>query len=85
MFGKLQYFLLSFCDLCSFSGSLNKDGQALHNTSVLAEYIEGMRLVLETEGDKDSPTLHEIRLHYSGLVSRLIKSIPGKLLNCSNT
>ncbi|XP_033646304.1 protein furry homolog-like isoform X1 [Asterias rubens] len=62
----------------SFSGSLNKDGQALHNTSVLAEYIEGMRLVLETEGDKDSPTLHEIRLHYSGLVSRLIKSIPAE-------
>ncbi|XP_038055333.1 protein furry homolog-like isoform X2 [Patiria miniata] len=62
----------------SFSGSLNKDGQTLHNASVLADYIENMRLVLESEGDKDSPTLHEIRLHYSGLVARLIKSIPAE-------
>ena len=50
--------------------------QPLNNTFV--EYIEGMRLFLESESDKDSPTLMEIRLHFSGFIARLIRSIPGR-------
>ena len=55
---------------------VGKEMQPLNNTFV--EYIEGMRLFLESESDKDSPTLMEIRLHFSGFIARLIRSIPGK-------
>ena len=60
----------------SYSGSQSKDGQVLH--SIFVDYIEGMRLFLESEGDKDSPTLQEIRLHYAGFIHRLIRSISRK-------
>ena len=72
-------FMLSLLYLYSYSGSQSKDGQALH--SIFVDYIEGMRLFLESEGDKDSPTLQEIRLHYAGFIHRLIRSISRKDFN----
>ncbi|PIK60399.1 hypothetical protein BSL78_02697 [Apostichopus japonicus] len=48
-----------------------KDCATLHQTFV--SYVDGMRQVLDAEGDKDSPTLVEIRLHYSGFIHRLIR------------
>ena len=76
---KMSTYFLYF-DCCSYSGSQNKDGQALH--TIFVEYIEGMRLFLESESDKDSPTLQEIRLHYAGFVHRLIRSISREYSPC---
>ncbi|XP_033097375.1 protein furry homolog [Anneissia japonica] len=58
----------------SFVRGMNKDSQSLN--SIFVEYIDGMRLFLESEGDKDSPTLQEIRLHFSGFIHKLIRSMP---------
>ncbi|XP_071510567.1 protein furry homolog-like [Diadema antillarum] len=55
---------------------LGKEIPSLNGTFV--DYIEGMRLFLESESDKDSPTLMEIRLHFSGFIARLIRSVPAE-------
>ncbi|XP_041471022.1 protein furry homolog isoform X2 [Lytechinus variegatus] len=55
---------------------LGKETQPLNSTFI--DYIEGMRLFLESESDKDSPTLMEIRLHFSGFIGRLIRSVPAE-------
>ena len=41
------------------------------------EYIDGARLYLEGESDRDLPTLQDIRLHYSRFVRYLISNTPG--------
>ncbi|XP_071950730.1 protein furry homolog-like isoform X2 [Antedon mediterranea] len=58
----------------SFGRGMNKDAQSLN--TIFVEYIDGMRMFLEGEGDKDSPTLQEIRLHFSGFIHKLIRSMP---------
>ncbi|XP_071847950.1 protein furry homolog-like isoform X4 [Apostichopus japonicus] len=59
-------------DCCSCT--VIKDCATLHQTFI--SYVDGMRQVLDAEGDKDSPTLVEIRLHYSGFIHRLIRNLP---------
>eukprot|EP00058_Branchiostoma_floridae_P025945 XP_002611435.1 hypothetical protein BRAFLDRAFT_63933 [Branchiostoma floridae] len=61
-----------FSDSCA--GTLDKDSNML--VPLFVEYMDGMRMFLESEGDKDSPTLQDIRLHFSGFVHKMIRSIP---------
>lgn len=47
------------------------------------EYIDGMRLLLEGEGDCDIQVLQDIRLHYSSFITLLIKHFPGMHRPCN--
>ncbi|XP_067945247.1 protein furry homolog-like [Watersipora subatra] len=42
------------------------------------EYIDGMRLLLEGEGERDIQVLQDIRLHYSSFITLLIKHFPAE-------
>ena len=53
------------------------DNNALSSTFV--EYIEGARMFLENEGEKDLPVLQEIRLNYSEFIRNLIRNTQGKI------
>ena len=46
--------------------------------ATFVEYIDGARMFLESEADKDSAALQEIRLHFSDFIRHLIRTIPGK-------
>ncbi|RWS23768.1 protein furry-like protein, partial [Leptotrombidium deliense] len=56
------------------SAALDRDAGTLSNT--LVEYIDGMRLYLESENDKDAPSVMDMKLHFSGFVSKLIRNFP---------
>ncbi|RWS16502.1 protein furry-like protein [Dinothrombium tinctorium] len=56
------------------SAALDRDAGSLSNTFI--EYIDGIRLYLETENDKDSPTVFDIKVHFCGFVSKLLKHFP---------
>ncbi|XP_014285726.3 protein furry isoform X3 [Halyomorpha halys] len=51
---------------------LERDSQSLHPTIV--EYIDGARLCLEMEPDKDSLT--DIKLHFCNFIRHMLKSFP---------
>lgn len=52
---------------------LDRDASSLNTTFV--EYIDGARLYLETENDKDVPSIvQEIKQHFCGFIHKLIKS-----------
>ncbi|CAB0011745.1 unnamed protein product, partial [Nesidiocoris tenuis] len=51
---------------------LDRDSQSLHPTIV--EYIDGARLCLENEPDKDSLT--DIKLHFCNFIMHMLKSFP---------
>ncbi|KAL5012719.1 hypothetical protein ScPMuIL_011270 [Solemya velum] len=61
----------------SEAGVVDRDEGCLSKTFV--EYIDGARLYLEGESDRD---LHEIRLHFSGFIWHLISNTP---LECKKT
>ena len=42
------------------------------------EYIDGTRLYLESDGDKDPQTLREIRIHFSEFIRHLIRNSSGQ-------
>ena len=46
--------------------------------ATFVEYIDGARMFLESEADKDSAALQEIRLHFSDFIRHLIRTIPGE-------
>lgn len=50
--------------------------ESLHSTFV--EYIEGARIFLETEADKESQMLQEIRLHFTEFIRHLIRNTAGE-------
>ncbi|BES98592.1 furry homolog (Drosophila) [Nesidiocoris tenuis] len=54
---------------------LDRDSQSLHPTIV--EYIDGARLCLENEPDKDSLT--DIKLHFCNFIMHMLKSFPLEL------
>lgn len=47
-------------------------------TKPFVEYIDGARIYLEGESDRDLPTLQDIRLHFSRFVKHLICNTPGE-------
>ena len=60
------------CFKCTFSfdGELNPMSQSIR------EYIDGMRIILELENDKDETSLVQLRLYFSKFLHKMIKSIP---------
>jgi len=64
--------------VCSSSDVVNPHTDALNITFV--EYIDGARMFLELEADKDNPMLNDIRLHFSKFIYHLIRNTPGKIL-----
>ncbi|WAQ97896.1 FRYL-like protein [Mya arenaria] len=60
----------------SESAVLDKDDHSLSKTFV--EYIDGARIYLEGESDRDLPTLQDIRLHFSKFVRHLICNTPAE-------
>ncbi|XP_029647107.1 protein furry isoform X5 [Octopus sinensis] len=55
-------------------GGIDTDNNSLSSTFL--DYIEGTRLYLEGENEKDLPNLKEIRLHFSGFIQQLIWNTP---------
>uniref|UniRef100_A0A1B6DZ54 Protein furry n=1 Tax=Clastoptera arizonana TaxID=38151 RepID=A0A1B6DZ54_9HEMI len=51
---------------------LDRDSQSLHPTIV--EYVDGARLCLEAETDKDA--LKDIKLHFCNFICKMLKSFP---------
>ncbi|KAJ4438985.1 hypothetical protein ANN_14939 [Periplaneta americana] len=51
---------------------LDRDTQSLHPTFV--EYIDGARLYLENEADKEVPAVRDIKLHFCNFIRKMIKS-----------
>lgn len=55
---------------------LDRDTQSLHPTFI--EYIDGARLFLECESEKDVQAIQEIKLHFGNFIRKMIKSFPCK-------
>lgn len=51
---------------------LDRDTHGLHPT--ILEYIDGARICLETEADKES--LRDIKSHFCNFIKKMIKSFP---------
>ncbi|CAB3359556.1 Hypothetical predicted protein [Cloeon dipterum] len=51
---------------------LDRDSQSLHPTFV--EYVEGARQYLESEPDKDSSVVKEVKLHFCDFLRKMLKS-----------
>lgn len=60
------------------SSVLDRDTQSLHPTFV--EYMDGARLYLESEPDKNSVSVKEITLHFCNFIRKMIKSFSCKLV-----
>jgi hypothetical protein len=56
---------------------LDKDQQSLHPSFV--EYIDGARVYLELDTEKDAPAMKDIKTHFCGFVSSLISSFSREL------
>lgn len=61
---------------CFSSFVLDRDTCSLHPT--IEEYVDGARICLELESDKDS--LREIKLYFCRFVRKMIKSFEGTYL-----
>lgn len=55
---------------------LDRDTQSLHPTFV--EYMDGARLYLESEPDKNTSSVREITLHFCNFMRKMIKSFSCK-------
>ncbi|XP_024946755.1 protein furry isoform X2 [Cephus cinctus] len=51
---------------------LDRETQSLHPTFI--EYIDGARLYLENETDKEAPAIRDIKLHFCNFIRKMIKS-----------
>lgn len=52
---------------------------SLHPTFV--EYMDGARLYLETETDKDNISIREVKIHFCDFIRKMIKNFSCKLIN----
>lgn len=68
-------FFIKFGVFCS-PAVLDRETQSLHPTFV--EYIDGARLYLENETDKEAPAVRDIKLHFCNFVRKMIKSFTRK-------
>lgn len=55
---------------------LDRDNQSLHSTFV--EYIEGGRLYLEMETDKDNTSIRDVKIHFCDFIRLMIKNFTCK-------
>lgn len=55
---------------------LERESMALHPTFV--EYMDGARLYLEMETDKDNSSIHEVKLHFCDFIRIMIKNFSRK-------
>lgn len=55
---------------------LGRENQSLHPTFI--EFIDGARLFLEGESEKDVQAVQDIKLHFCNFVQKMIKSFPCK-------
>ncbi|XP_016844243.1 protein furry isoform X3 [Nasonia vitripennis] len=51
---------------------LDRETQSLHPTFV--EYIDGARVYLENETDKEAPAVRDIKLHFCNFIRKMLKS-----------
>lgn len=61
------------------SGVLDRDTQSLHPTFV--EYMDGARLYLESEPDKNTNSVKEIIMHFCNFIRKMIKSFSRKWIS----
>lgn len=69
--------IIMLFDIFNFFSSacvLDRDSQSLHSTIV--EYVDGARLCLEAEADKEG--LRDVKLHFCNFIRKMIKSFPCK-------
>lgn len=69
---KTKYFVLFFSSFV-----LDRDTCSLHPT--IEEYVDGARICLELEPEKDS--LREIKLYFCRFVTKMIKSFERKCID----
>jgi len=51
--------------------------------SAYIDFIDGARIILESEAERDLPILQEIRVHFSAFITKLIEYSPSKFnLSC---
>ena len=69
--------IMTFVCVTLFSQSeiINPHTDSLSTSFV--EFIDGMRLVIEMEADKEYPPGSDIRLHFSRFIHGLIHNTPG--------
>ncbi|XP_041695061.2 protein furry homolog-like isoform X5 [Coregonus clupeaformis] len=68
--------LLADAGVISQTVSGGLDGESHSLNSILLEYVDLTRQLLEAENDKDSDTLKDIRCHFSALVANIIQNVP---------
>lgn len=61
---------------------LDRETQSLHPTFV--EYIDGARIYLENETDKEAPAVRDIKLHFCNFIRKMIKSFSRKRFYSNN-
>lgn len=61
---------------------IERDTMSLHPTFV--EYIEGARLYLETETEKDNASIREVKAHFCNFIRVMVKSFPSKSMEISH-
>lgn len=68
---KKHFLLISSC-------VIERETMSLH--PIYIEYIEGARLYLETETDKDNTSIREVKKHFCDFIRIMIKSFSCKYL-----
>lgn len=53
-----------------------RESMSLHPTFV--EYMEGARLYLEAETDKDNASIREVKIHFCDFIRKMIKNFSRK-------
>lgn len=56
---------------------IERDTMSLHPTFV--EYMDGARLYLEMETDKDNSSIREVKIHFCDFIRKMIKNFSCKL------
>lgn len=60
---------------------VDRDSMTLHPTFV--EYIDGARLYLETEIEKDNASIREVKVHFCNFIRKMIKNFSCKYVHSS--
>lgn len=59
---------------------LERDTMSLHPTFV--DYMDGARLYLEAEVDKDNTSMREVKVHFCDFIRIMIKNFTRKSISC---
>lgn len=72
---KINIFVHSSC-------VIEREAMSLHPTFV--EYMDGARLYLETETDKDNASIREVKIHFCDFIRIMIKNFSRKYISFSD-